>query len=101
MVMLFCTILGQAGRPFAVKIARTETVAALKRAIMAEDLNPLEDIEAEQLQLFLAVVPGGRKWLRDGSASVYDLTGGRLNNSIRTMIAGPNILPDKRTLKDV
>ncbi|KAL3668839.1 hypothetical protein V7S43_006131 [Phytophthora oleae] len=60
MVMLFPTILGDAGQPFAVKIGDAETVSSLKQTIAAEDLNCLETVEAERLQLFLAVMPDGK-----------------------------------------
>ncbi|EGZ26025.1 hypothetical protein PHYSODRAFT_326967 [Phytophthora sojae] len=63
MVKLFCAIVGAAGSAFEVTIDEDASVSALKKAIKAEKPNKLKDIDAGDLQLFLAKREDGA-WLK-------------------------------------
>ncbi|KAK1928503.1 WD repeat-containing protein 5B [Phytophthora citrophthora] len=61
MVKLFCAIVGAAGSAFSVRVDESETVDELKKAIKEAKKNDLKDIDANELQLFLA--KKGEAWL--------------------------------------
>ncbi|EGZ23507.1 hypothetical protein PHYSODRAFT_480338 [Phytophthora sojae] len=64
MVTLFCAIVGAAGSAFPVDIDEKKSVGHLKDAIKAKKPNKLKDIDAGDLQLFLAKKADGG-WLPD------------------------------------
>ncbi|KAL7683612.1 hypothetical protein Plhal304r1_c040g0117781 [Plasmopara halstedii] len=69
MVNLLCAIVGAASNAFEVNIDDTASVAALKKAVKAENLVTIK-CDAAKLELFLAKTEGGA-WLdRAGAASV-------------------------------
>ncbi|KAL3664643.1 hypothetical protein V7S43_010392 [Phytophthora oleae] len=65
MVKLFCAIVG-ADSVFSIEIDQNASVHDLKDAIKTTKKNDLQDIDAEQLQLFLAKT-GDDKWLPDNN----------------------------------
>ncbi|KAL3668025.1 hypothetical protein V7S43_006896 [Phytophthora oleae] len=62
MVKLFCAIIGVVGGTFGVDIDDAESVFALKKAIKAKKPNALKDVNANNLQLFLA--KKSTEWLK-------------------------------------
>ncbi|KAL4145151.1 hypothetical protein PRNP1_012824 [Phytophthora ramorum] len=73
MVKLFCVIDGVAESSFPVDIDADQTVADLKKAIKAENANDLKDVDAKNLQLFLAKKDEGRgAWLTEADVKKAD-----------------------------
>ncbi|KAL4086252.1 hypothetical protein PRIC1_014382 [Phytophthora ramorum] len=74
MVKLFCAIVGVAGSAFPVDIDADQLVGDLKKAIKKEKTNKLKDIDAADLQLFLAKKDEGRgAWLDGAGAAAVAL----------------------------
>ncbi|EGZ13931.1 hypothetical protein PHYSODRAFT_511899 [Phytophthora sojae] len=82
-----CAFVGLAGSLFDVEIDNGATVSRLKHDIKWESANALKDVDAHQLQLFLAKTRGGA-WLRDADPSVLELKKGRVHPDIQTMVDG-------------
>ncbi|GMF41740.1 unnamed protein product [Phytophthora lilii] len=72
MVKLVCAIVGVAGSAFPVDIDASQLVGDLKKAIKVEKPNKLNDIDADDLQLFLAKTEGGA-WLDGAGAAAVAL----------------------------
>nr|WNO07219.1 CRN effector protein [Phytophthora cinnamomi] len=73
MVKLFCAIVGVAESSFPVDIDADQTVADLKDAIKAKNANDLKDVDAKNLQLFLAKKDEGRgAWLTEADVKKAD-----------------------------
>ncbi|OWY91892.1 Crinkler (CRN), partial [Phytophthora megakarya] len=100
MVKLVCAIIGEVGRSaFSVRVDEDDSVDDLKKAIKAEKQNVLNDVDPDELQLFLAKKDG--VWLPDDdtldamlqskvdtSAYMKMRASWRLN---KTSLFGPNI----------
>ncbi|CAH0478589.1 unnamed protein product [Peronospora belbahrii] len=64
MIKLFCGIVGVPGRVLSVDIDVNQSVGDLKKAIQVKKPNELKNVDADELQLFLAKTTDG-KWLSD------------------------------------
>ncbi|KAE8954163.1 hypothetical protein PR003_g33593, partial [Phytophthora rubi] len=75
MVKLFCAIVGVAGNAFPVDIDADQTVGDLKKAVKKENKNKLYNVDAGDLELYLA--KKGSAWLTvaDVMKGVSDTTG--------------------------
>ncbi|EGZ08884.1 hypothetical protein PHYSODRAFT_434762, partial [Phytophthora sojae] len=72
---------------FEVDIDEGASVSALKKAIQSEKPNKLKDIDAGDLQLFLAKTADGA-WLSDESDAALELEEGKRHAVIQTLING-------------
>ncbi|KAH7461287.1 Crinkler effector protein 63 [Phytophthora ramorum] len=73
MVKLFCVIDGVAESSFPVDIDADQTVGDLKKVIKGEKPNDLKDVDAKNLQLFLAKKDEGRgAWLTEADVKKAD-----------------------------
>ncbi|CAH0492868.1 unnamed protein product [Peronospora farinosa] len=78
MVKLLCALIGAGGSMFSVKIDASDLVDDLKKAIKAEKVNALKNVDADQLSLFLAKKNEGRgAWLTETEVKhgVKDISG--------------------------
>ncbi|EGZ25222.1 hypothetical protein PHYSODRAFT_326275 [Phytophthora sojae] len=96
MVKLFCAIVGAAGSAFPVDIDAGQSAGDLKKAIKAEKTNKLKDIDAGDLQLFLAKKDEGRgAWLPDDDQAALDLEDGKIHEDIQALIDGEKMKATK------
>ncbi|KAK1936968.1 hypothetical protein P3T76_009746 [Phytophthora citrophthora] len=87
MLKLFCAIVGAAGSAFSVRVDESESVGDLKVVIKEAKKNDLKDIDADELQLFLAKTEGGT-WLTEADVKkgVEDTTGLKLLDAARARL---------------
>ncbi|EGZ11161.1 hypothetical protein PHYSODRAFT_287175 [Phytophthora sojae] len=85
MVKLFCAIVGAAGSAFPVDIDADQSVGDLKKAIKAEKTNKLKDIDAGDLQLFLAKTADGA-WLSSKDPDVISMRSGGIPEQVKTLL---------------
>ncbi|POM67835.1 Crinkler (CRN) family protein, partial [Phytophthora palmivora] len=72
MVKLFCAIVGVAGSAFSVRVDESDTVGYLKKEIKEKKPNDLKNVDAKNLQLFLAKTADGA-WLDGAGAAAVAL----------------------------
>ncbi|CAI5746517.1 unnamed protein product [Peronospora destructor] len=97
MVTLICVIVGVEGSAFPVDIEASESVGDLKDAIKAEKTNALKDVDADQLQLFLAKGTDD-KWLKDDDPAARHISEKKTHSYIQQVISGEQAIATK-TLK--
>ncbi|EGZ24971.1 hypothetical protein PHYSODRAFT_326018 [Phytophthora sojae] len=85
MVKLFCAIVGAAGSAFPVDIDAGQSVGDLKKAIKAEKTNKLKDIDAGDLQLFLAKTADGA-WFSSKDPDVISMRSGGIPEQVKTLL---------------
>jgi hypothetical protein len=87
MVKLFCAIVGTAGSAFSVRVGEDDSVDDLKKAIKVEKANELKDVDADQLQLFLAKKDEGRgAWLESKDPDVISMRSGGIPEQVKTLL---------------
>ncbi|POM70106.1 Crinkler (CRN) family protein [Phytophthora palmivora] len=73
MVKLFCAIVGAAGSAFSVRVDESDTVDDLKGKIKEKKPNDLKNVDAKNLQLFLAKTAEGA-WLDGAGVAAVKLS---------------------------
>eukprot|EP00644_Phytophthora_capsici_P006631 jgi/Phyca11/508616/fgenesh2_kg.PHYCAscaffold_36_\ len=85
MVKLFCAIVGVTGGAFEVKIGYTKSVDHLKDAIKTVNKITLKDVDAPDLQLFLAKPKDG-PWLRADNSDVISMRSGAIPEQVKKLM---------------
>ncbi|OWZ24572.1 Crinkler (CRN) [Phytophthora megakarya] len=70
---------------FHVNIDENETVDDLKEAIQKENANDLKDVDAKDLQLFMAKTEGG-EWLKSKDPDVISIRSGGIPEQVKTLL---------------
>ena len=94
MVTLCCAIVGDSGSAFPIDIDTSRLVGHLKKEIKTEQPNSLKNVDASELQLFLAKTSDGQ-WLTDEAPAALELYEGKTPPEILTMMCGEKIIATK------
>ncbi|KAE9112040.1 hypothetical protein PF010_g10595 [Phytophthora fragariae] len=100
MVKLFCAIVGVAGSAIPVDIDASQTVGDLKGAIKEKKSNKLKNVDAGDLQIFLARTADGA-WLESDSEDVKKLKEGEKTVAVEKLTSEKKDLQGKSGLQEV
>eukprot|EP00644_Phytophthora_capsici_P015159 jgi/Phyca11/128353/e_gw1.75.129.1 len=85
MVKLFCAVVGVQGSAFPVDIDASLSVGDLKDAIKTKNKIKLKNIDASDLQLFLAKPKDG-PWLRSDDSDVIRMRSGAIPEQVKKLL---------------
>jgi energy-coupling factor transporter ATP-binding protein EcfA2 len=100
MVKLFCVVVGEKASAFSVKIGESDSISDLKKLIKQKKANDLQDVDADRLDLYLAMTSDGL-WLDAGTDVARRLEEGEKTASIEDLTQKNRHLNPTFHLQDV